>query len=96
VVSRDRRRDDVRTFVRCQNTGKIRRSGFRRMSKYGQNTAFGFFSYVRLRQNTAFGFSSDVNIRAKYGVRIYVGLPKYGLNTTLRYSSDTEYDARGC
>jgi len=82
VVSRDRRRDDVRVFVGCQNTGRIRRSDFFRMSEYGQNTAFGF--------------SPDVNIRAKYGVRIYVVCPIYGLNATHIFSTDTEYDARGC
>ena len=84
MASRDRRRVDVRIFVGCQNTGKIRRSDSRRVSKYGQNTTLGF--------------SSDVKIRAKYGVRIYVGFQLYGQNTTLGFSSDVklraEYDVR--
>ena len=50
---------DVRIFVGYQNTDKIRRSDFRRISKYGQNTTFGF--------------SSDIKIRTKYDVQIFVG-----------------------
>jgi len=50
---------DVRVFVECQNTGRIRRSDFFRMSDYGRIRRSDFRRTSTYGQNTAFGFMSD-------------------------------------